>query len=163
MEEITPRRRDSSSDKSDSSRIHTSLSQPYPLSSSPSSFSCPIGLCPWRSRQRLVDLHLVISRPTSRRAESRRHRSTTPFHHSTLLLPFVISSSFRFIDWNVRSVVPACLPLDTLDSRVNGIILKLRSFFLSVCISLSFSLPLAARKRRRRRDAHRIAHRIYGL
>jgi len=82
--------------------------------------------CPWRFRQRhLRCLHLAISRPTLRRAESHRHRHRLPHVFASPSSPpftlLVISSSLRFIDWNARFA-------DTLDSRVNGIILEFRFF-----------------------------------
>lgn len=137
-------------DERGSSRILPPAFPPYPSSSPPRPFFILSGSALDGLDRRLVDLHLVISRPTLRRAEfsSSSLSSLSPvdaFPFALPHLPFVISSSFRFIEWNVRSLVPclpACLPLDTLDSRVNGIILELRSFFLSVFLRLSFSGPL---------------------
>lgn len=92
-------------DESDSSRI---LPLSHPLSSHP--FVVLPGS--WRSRQRLVDLHLVISRPSLRCAESRRgrrrRRSTTPppppFRH------FLLFSIHRVERSLSRPCLPACLP-----------------------------------------------------
>jgi len=100
--------------------------------------------CPWRFRQRhLRCLHLAISRPTLRRAESHRHRHRLPHVFASPSSPpftlLVISSSLRFIDWNARFA-------DTLDSRVNGIILEFRFFPPRRLppLSLSLSLPFLA-------------------
>lgn len=138
-------------------------------------FPHPVGLCPWRFWQRLVDLHLVISRPTLRRAES-RHRRRRRRHHRRSTTPSLSSSPstlssfppFRFIEWNVRSVVPACPPACHSTRSIAGLMESYLSFALffplSVYLSLSFiyqlSRSLCLRLFRAGNESERVTHQI---